>query len=210
MIRQRNRLRRTPMSGNQVGDRQRASGLLGSPLIVPIVTGLLALVTGIVLARLNQESTEQKTYLELKVRHADETAKYLAKYVESQRRMKALCTFREQEIKKDKADQQAGNVTVVQQKTNEEIAEKRQSELLRIAREERNPARDALYGELGTLKVYFSDKVKAQVNSFEEWDSSQYRATCSALADGQEWARQRDALLGEIRNEFSHAERKYF
>ncbi|OHC69528.1 MAG: hypothetical protein A3H93_15475 [Rhodocyclales bacterium RIFCSPLOWO2_02_FULL_63_24] len=198
------------MSNNQGGGRQRANGLLGSPLIVPIVTGLLALVTGVVLARLNQESTDQKTYLELKVKHADETAKYLAKYVESQRHMKVLCAFREQEIEKDTADQRAGKVTVAQQKRNEEIAEKRLGELLRIAKEERSPARDALYGELGTLKVYFSDKVKAQVNSFEKWDRLQYGANCPRLANGQEWSDQRDALLGEIREEFVRTQGKIF
>lgn len=188
--------------------KPRGSETHGIPVWIPaVITGVVTLSSGFLLAKLGEESTERKTFLELRVKHADEMAKQLAKYVESSRRVKVLCTHRAKEIEEDEKKAREGKVSAEEEAENKRIATLRQEELVRISTAERRPARDALHAELGALKIYFGESTKSRINSFDQWDSGQAYAKCNELADESEWVRQRDVLLAEIRQEFAQARR---
>jgi len=167
----------------------------------PIIAGFLGAIGGIVAAKSTEESTERKLFLELRIKHADETAKHFGKYVEAQLRLKIMCDNRDAERAGDKALEASGHVTEAQRTKNLDIYDMRQKAIDKVAVEERRPARDGLAGEFGVLRLYFRPQVTTKVNEFVKWEHQYRSALCGNLPESQEWIEYEAGILDLIRSE---------
>jgi hypothetical protein len=171
-------------------------------LMPPFISGFIGIVSGFAAAYFTWESTEKKIYLELRVKHADDTARQFAKYWITWNRMAVLCRHRDKQAADAEAALKAGRLGKSQILANQKILDDRNARLLVYA-SERNTARDALYGSLGSVTLYYGDAVAAKVSAFENWDRDLSVRGCAELPGTEEWIAHNRAILHEIRREIA-------
>jgi hypothetical protein len=168
--------------------------------VPPLLSGVIAVSGGFLAARLTEESTQKKIYLELKSKHADELARHLASYSANWARMLVTCSIRDSEIREAATQNARGSRSREQKMRDKETLQRRNAGLLALSAE-RNRARDGLFGAFGSIRLYYGDKVIAQIASFENWDQEQSIKECHQLPHPNEWSNRSKAILDAIRAE---------
>lgn len=168
-----------------------------------MIAGLIGILGGLVAAKATEESTETKMFLELRSKHADEMAKQFGRYVEAQSRIKTMCTYMEDEKKKDDQDAAEGKVSEAQKKKNDAIYEQRQARIFAVADNDRKPARDALEGELGAVRLYFRQEVGEEIDRYLDWEGEVRNADCKAMPAAGEWKNWQRKILSLVKPELS-------
>ncbi len=166
----------------------------------PIVTGMIAFIASMVLAYYDAESAEKKMYMELRIKHADQTTKYLESYVAAWDRMIAKCKIRDQQVAEDNAAN--ARLTPEQKSANEAIEKKREEELEQIAKTQLIPSGDALWGEFAALNLYFSSDLVEKLEEFRKFDDKLRHAECNKLPDSNEgWRKFQSKIISQLRLE---------
>lgn len=144
----------------------------------------------------NEESTKEKVYTELKVRHADATAAAFSDYTSVWRRLIIRC----QKYDADKAALKL--ITDAEQKAAYESLNKQQLLAIQdIAAKQRPLMRDQLFAKLETLTLYFSDSLEATVSEFREWDEKQQTRTCADMPSASEFRQYQTRVLAQLKME---------
>jgi hypothetical protein len=164
--------------------------------VPPLIAGALAAAGAYFLALKNEESTQKKTYLELKVRHADETALALSDYVSIWRRLIIRCAKHEADAK-----QLGHSSNMDERKKLDELMAEQNKGIEELAARLRPATRDKLFARLDVLQLYFSDGLVEKVGAFQSWDEEQQIKTCSQMPDIRKFQNYREDILRELRRE---------
>lgn len=163
----------------------------------PILSAALAATGAYLIATKTEDATKNKTYLDQRLKHADESVAALAEYVSHWRRLIVVCQSLvndEQVFAKDWA--KAGGQQAREQR---KVLELKRQDVQAFA-QGRPPKRDRLMRSLAHLKVYFTDRLGAAVDEFVVWDTRQQTKTCEqmpAFTDFDRHQAQIVRLLGE-------------
>lgn len=166
------------------------------------ITGLIGVLTGFATAYFSWESTEKKIYLELRAKQAEEVARHFARYTLDWGRMITQCRHRDAVAERFAAGSAKQKPSVRQVREFEREQAQREQRLLNLATS-RNAARDALYGALGSINLYFGERVITRVGQFEVWDMKQLSLGCESLPDISAWEAHRREILSLIRAEIA-------
>lgn len=174
----------------------------GAPVFL---SGLIGILSGFWAAQFAWESTEKKTYLDLRMKHADDVSRQFAVYWLNWNRMYIQCKHRDTMDEKAKALAAEGKLSEEDLLKAKKDFDSRNARLGDLART-RNVARDSLYGTMGALRLYFSSAVIGKASAFENWDRTFEVAECKDLPPADTWNAawdsHRNGLLELIRQEF--------
>jgi len=182
-------------------DRKSYLEIVLQSLAPSIITGLLAGAMGFLLASKSEIATKNKTYLDLKLKHADETSKAFADYVSTWRRLMIQCQSvveAEDELKRNSSSKTEGRDADGQRKILSEI----KAAMIKTANS-RPERRDRLMEQLEILRLYFSQDLVNDVDTFNTWDEGQQAKKCSEMPPREAFKQYEAKIVGRLRKEIT-------
>lgn len=156
---------------------------IGQHWVLPFVTAIFGLFSGIVLSMYNSDLSENRYFLEKRVIVADNIANEFSTYVVNWSRLIEL-------RKKFNSEQQ--------------VLSSEERENFKRTVFARSDARAKLFSSLDSAHLYYSDGTSALIASFQEWDRQQAILTIDKLPDSKEWRTWQIRILRQLRKEISN------
>ncbi len=162
----------------------------------PLLAGMLAFLSAYLIANRNDETTKEKIYIELKVRHADATATAFSEYVSIWRRLIIRCSKYEADKQiKEKLKYSA------MKRDYETLNSEQLNGIQNLATKLRPASRDQLFGKLDVVTLYFSEALVQSIDDFRTWDELQQIKTCSQMPSPEDYKKYEVNILQQLKKE---------
>lgn len=148
---------------------------------IPVsITGILAIVGGIIFSSVDADISDNRFFLEKQANTAERVTLAFSKYAENIRRIDEFKIFVESNNKAPSLEQ------IYQLKKYITV---------------RTLARDELFSSLDNVSLYFDEDTSGAAYEFRQWDEIQSKKTSSKLPSASEWQSKQKAILLLMREE---------